>query len=38
MISEKINKLLQEGVVFDEKGFIPKNLREKVFFKDFKLS
>jgi O6-methylguanine-DNA--protein-cysteine methyltransferase len=37
MISEKFDKLSREGVVFNEKGFIPKDLREKFFFKDFNL-
>ncbi|WNE41448.1 MAG: Methylated-DNA--protein-cysteine methyltransferase [Mycoplasmataceae bacterium] len=37
-VSEKFSKLLEEGVLFDEKGFVLKPLREKVFFKNFVLN
>lgn len=37
-VSEKLSKLSEEGVFFDEKGFVLNNLREKVFFKNFDLN
>src|SRR3989337_622655 len=33
-----IKKLTSEGFFFDEKGYLAKDLREKILFKDFKKS
>jgi len=34
-VAEKKEKLANEGVLFDEKGYLLKNLRERVIFQNF---